>query len=488
MFGYSESEVIGRDTRFLYPCDSAEHFDELLALIRSGQSVTQERRRQRRDGTVIDVLHTVSPIFDAGGRLVGVSTISRDITDRKRSEQAIQATIRNRDHFLAMLSHELRNPLGAILNAAQVLDRAALADDRFAESCRVIRRQSEQMRLLLDDLLDVARVTQNKIVLRREPVSLADVIAEAVAISRPLADSHRQTLQAIGLDHECVVSGDPARLQQVVVNLLKNAIKYSHDGDTIRVQLTVGNGESIIRVHDTGVGIAPEMLDRVFDLFVQSKESLDRADGGLGDGLTLVKAIVELHGGTIAAHSDGLGQGSEFTIRLPLASVGDVENDISRNALGSDSIASQPSEPDASAFRLMGNKPNHAVQQTRPLRIAIVEDNTDSRTTLQTLLELDGHEVRSAADGQQGVDLILAWQPDVALVDIGLPGLDGFEVGRTVRTRMNGSGNTSKRISLVALTGYGLPSDREKILAAGFDTHLVKPLKRAELAHCLKSS
>lgn len=488
MFGYSESEVIGRDTRFLYPRDSAEQFDEVLAAIRSGRSVTQERQRQRRDGTVIDVLHTVSPIVDTDGRLVGVSTISRDITDRKRSEQAIQATIRNRDHFLAMLSHELRNPLGAILNAVQVLDRARLSDDRFAEACRVVRRQAEQMRLLLDDLLDVARVTQNKIVLRRENVSLSDVISEAIETSRPLADSHRQTLEITGLENHCVVNGDAARLQQVVVNLLKNAIKYSHDGGMIHIQHSATRTQAIIRIRDSGVGISAEMIGRIFDLFVQSKETLDRSEGGLGVGLTLVKAIIDLHDGTITARSDGPGQGSEFTVTLPLVTTSlvpaadDSEIGVSQNALASGSSVSQFSEPDAIASRQTGD----ANSQARPLRIAIIEDNADSRTTLKTLLELDGHEVRAAGDGHQGVELILTWQPEVALVDIGLPGLDGYELARRVRSQKPLDAQTP-RMLLIALTGYGLASDRDKVFAAGFDCHLVKPLKVNDLNQILKA-
>lgn len=493
MLGYSAEEAIGHDTLFLYPPDSAEEFGELVKAIRSGQSVTQERKRRRRDGTVIDVLHTVSPILDPAGRVVGLSTISRDITERKKTEQAIQVTIRNRDHFLAMLSHELRNPLGAILNAVQVLDRAVLSDDRFAESCRVVRRQTEQMRLLLDDLLDVARVTQNKIVLRRESVSLSDVISDALETSRPLAESHRQTLEVTGLENHCVVHGDAARLQQVVVNLLKNAIKYSHDGGTIDIQHSASRSQAIIRVRDSGVGISAEMIGRIFDLFVQSKETLDRSEGGLGVGLTLVKAIVDLHNGTITARSDGHGQGSEFTVTLPLAPASAIstaderETDISRNALASGAIASQTAETDASAFRLMDGATVDANSQARPLRIAIIEDNADSQTTLKTLLELDGHEVRAAGDGHQGVDIILTWQPDVALVDIGLPGLDGYELARRVRSQ-EPKGTQRPRMLLIALTGYGLASDRDKVFAAGFDSHLVKPLKVNDLNQILKST
>ena len=463
MFGYTAAEAIGRDTTFMCPPGMAEHFDEVLSAILSGQSITQEYQRQRRDGTIIHVLHTVSPICDPSGKLVGVSTISRDITARKEAEKMIQATIRNRDQFLALLSHELRNPLGAIMNAVQLLDRIAVSDETLTDTCHVVRRQAEQMRLLLDDLLDVARVTQNKIVLRNELISLADVVKDVIEVTRPLASSCHQTLQLKKPGKDIFVQGDAARLQQVVINLLKNAIKYSSDSGIITVRLESDGGQAIMRVRDTGVGISPDMLDRVFDLFVQSKATLDRSDGGLGVGLTLAKGIVELHGGTIAASSDGPGMGSEFTVRLPLAS-----------------------PPDAVTVAIGLNTVYFTSQEKiRPLRIAIVEDNADSRTTLKALLELDDHEVRAAEDGVRGLELLTEWVPDVALVDIGLPGRDGFELAREARNHFHLKPKVRKPC-LIALTGYGLPSDREKVISAGFDLHLVKPLKLADLTRALR--
>jgi two-component system CheB/CheR fusion protein len=389
--------------------------------------------------------------------LDGVVLSLIDISPLKKAESNLQQAIRNRDHFLAMLSHELRNPLGAILNAAQLLDQTvALDDERRHAACQVVRRQSEQMRLLLDDLLDVARVTQNKIVLRRQDCLLAEVISEAMDTVQPLVTAREQRLDVTGLDSTARVDGDPSRLQQVIINLLKNAAKYSPTGGTISVRLNAENGQAVVRVKDSGVGISAEMLGRVFDLFVQSNETLDRSDGGMGVGLTLVKAIVELHGGSVVAASAGHNQGSEFTVRLPLL----------------DRAAAVPLRP-ADSFA--------AKDKSRSFRIAIVEDNADSRSTLQALLQLDGHEVRSAADGPQGIELISDWQPEVALIDIGLPGLDGFEVAQRIRaSRLNPTPY------LVALTGYGFPSDREKALAAGFNVHLVKPLKRAELHSLLE--
>lgn len=448
MYGYTADEVVGRSARVLYPTDAPEQFEAEVDSIRSGASVTGELQRQRKDGTVIDILHTVSPIRDTAGRTIGASGIGRDITVRKQAERDIKQAIRNRDQFLAMLSHELRNPLGAILNAAQLLDRGNLDHDHLKSAVRVVRRQADQMKLLLDDLLDVARVTQNKLVLRREPCRLRDVISEAIESIQPLLTARHQQLETKELKADPVVNGDHARLQQVMINLLKNAIKYSPPHSMIAISVEADHSQSVICVKDPGEGIPADMLERVFDLFVQSNHTLDRSDGGMGVGLTLVKTIVELHGGSVCARSDGHGQGSEFIVRLPLPP------DNQRKPI-SDHTRTKPG---------------------RSFRIAIVEDNADSRTMLQSLLQLDGHEIRSAADGCQGLELIESWKPEVALIDIGLPGLDGFEVAQRLRT----SGQQPPP-HLVALTGYGFSSDREKALESGFDFHLVKPLKLTAL-------
>ncbi|MBS0205162.1 MAG: PAS domain S-box protein [Planctomycetes bacterium] len=452
MYGYSAEEAIGCNARMLYPPESAGHFDTILGSIRAGHSITGEHQRQRRDGTIIDVLHTTSPIRDSSGRVIGASGIARDITSRKQAERDIQQAIRNRDQFLAMLSHELRNPLGAILNAARLLERVAPPDDQIFAASRVVYRQAEQMRLLLDDLLDVARVTQNKIVLRQTACLISDIISDAIETVQPLLVSRGQRLVTEGLPSPLCVYGDPARLQQVVINLVKNAAKYSPPEHAVFIRLDEEDGRAVIRVQDHGVGIPADMLDHVFDLFVQSNETLDRADGGMGVGLTLVKAIVEYHGGSVTAKSPGRDQGSEFTVRLPLL----VDSDSAGPA--NDRRTATPT------------------RTPRKLRIAVIEDNADSRNMLQSLLQLDENEVRTAPDGVQGIELVKSWQPDVAIVDIGLPGLDGFEVARQIR-----SARLAKTPRLIALTGYGFASDREKALAAGFDTHLVKPLKLHEL-------
>lgn len=443
LYGYRSDEIIGRSGRVLF--DSDFEFNQTLALIRSDKTVTREQMRRRRDGTMIEVMHTISPIRDAFQRIIGASGIAHDITERKRAEREIATAVRNRDRFLAMLSHELRNPLGAILNAIRVLERADPEDKTFQEARRVIRRQAEQVGLLLDDLLDVARITQNKIELRCEPCDIVSIVVEVIELLEPDARTRQQQFETVGLDEPVWVSADPARLQQVVGNLLKNAIKYSPENEQIAILVGKDGENAIIEVRDSGVGIAPEILPNVFDLFVQSKETLDRSDGGMGVGLTLVKTIVELHGGTVSAASQGPGKGSQFRVHLPLIPA-----------------------PIATGVCVNNNSTATALPS---FRIVIVEDNVESGEMLKSSLILDGHRVETAANGIEGLELIQRSRPDVALIDIGLPGLDGFEIAKNLRQ--------NRRLLptfLIALTGYGLPADREKVLSAGFDAHLVKPL------------
>jgi two-component system CheB/CheR fusion protein len=311
------------------------------------------------------------------------------------------------------------------------------------------------MSRLLDDLLEVSRITQNKIHLRAEAVRLDEVIQEAVRVVQPVLVRARLTCEVEQDDGPSTVIGDPARLQQMVVNLLMNAVKYTPAGGQIRLELRRQDGAAVLRVKDTGIGIRPEILAKVFDLFVQADDSLDRSSGGLGVGLTLVRAIAELHGGTVQAHSDGQGSGSEFTVRLPLGAA-----------------AAQPTEMPASEPAAPANG-----------TVLLVEDNDDSRRTLGSLLKLDGYEVLAACDGQEGLEAIFAHRPAVAIVDIGLPVLDGYEVARRVRSQLS-----RRDVFLVALTGYGRPEDRRAVFEAGFDEHLVKPLKRMDLERVLEKA
>jgi signal transduction histidine kinase len=354
---------------------------------------------------------------------------------------AAELANKTKDEFLAMLGHELRNPLAAIATAAQVLDHSEQTQRKDLEQHAkdIIRRQVRHLAKLTDDLLDAARVMMGKIVLERRPVDLAQVVRNTVDTLRNTGQLQR---------HECMtqlesvwVNADPTRIDQVLANLLTNAVKYTPPPGRIEVSVRRERNEAVFSVRDSGLGLEPELLPRIFDLFVQGERALDRSQGGLGIGLTLVRRIAELHDGRAEARSEGPGRGSEFLVHLP--------------------AIDEPAEPLAAG-------PARGVTTRR--RIALVEDNDDVRSSLRALLEIEGHEVVEARDGLEGVDTILREQADIALVDIGLPNLDGYGVARAVRARAR------RPVRLVAMTGYGSESDAERGKLAGFDAYLVKPV------------
>ncbi|MDQ3033940.1 MAG: PAS domain-containing protein [Myxococcota bacterium] len=416
--------------------------DEVV--LRTGEP--QKYRLEKRaleDGSEKWDLATRLPLVDKSKKTVGIIGVFRDVTEQKEAEARIHEAVRRRDEFLAMLSHELRNPLGAIVTATALLKSDGLEPERHPKLLDLIERQSKQMARLLDDLLEVGRVTQNKIELHTRPLDLRVVLREAADAVRTLMESREVGLSIdLGMT-PLYVEGDPARLQQIQVNLLNNAAKYTQRGGSVQLEARAVDREAVVVVRDDGAGIPDHMLDRVFELFVQSERTLDRADGGLGVGLTLVRSLVEMHGGTVTVQSEGDGKGSEFVVRLPLLEgvIAIEPEDRPRAALG------------------------------RGARVAVVEDNADSREMLCELLRHAGFECISADRGDAGLSMITETCPDVALVDVGLPGIDGFEVARRVRSNPLLSG-----VCLVALTGYGQPNDRARALGAGFDAHLVKPV------------
>ena len=352
---------------------------------------------------------------------------------------------RAKDEFLATLSHELRNPLGAIVNAAAALDHEDIGEDRAARLRKIIHRQSHHLTRLVDDLLDVARATAGKIALSRQPIDLADVAGGCV---RSLRESGRAQHRRVTIRVESViVSADPTRLAQVITNLLDNAVKFTPAGGSVEIDVMRDGPEGVVRVSDRGIGIAPEMLPRVFDLFAQAEQPLERSVGGLGVGLALSRRLVEMHGGTITAASEGPGRGAQFTVRLP--------------------VEAMPTPAPAAA----------APAPERVRTVLVIEDNDDARESLRLLLESLGHRVLVAVDGHQGVALALEHRPEVLLVDLGLPGLDGYEVARTVRSSPGG-----KSAVLIAVTGYGQAEDRRRSTEAGFDAHLVKPVSQSLLS------
>ena len=371
--------------------------------------------------------------------------------------RGVQEADRRKDEFLAMLAHELRNPIAPIRNAVHVLRLCGSSDPEMEKPRAIIDRQLRQLTRLVDDLLDVSRITRGKICLQLEPVNVRTVVTSAVETSRPLIEARKHQL-TVSLPQEPVfVNADRDRLSQVLSNLLNNAAKYTESGGSISVQAEQDGEEAVFRVRDTGAGIPPSMLPHIFDLFIQVDQSLDRSQGGLGIGLTLVRRLVEMHGGKVQASSEGPGQGSEFVVRLPL------ENAKPRPALADNGAAVQ-----------------HAADSR--CRVLVVDDNVDAAETLAMLARLYGHEVRIAHTGPSGLETARNYHPEIVLLDIGLPGLDGYEVARRLRNEPGGD-----QILLVAVTGYGREEDRARARAAGFDHHLMKPFDPASLGQFFSS-
>jgi signal transduction histidine kinase/CheY-like chemotaxis protein len=369
----------------------------------------------------------------------------------RRAAAELEAAQRHKDEFLAVLAHELRNFLAPAVTSAETLRRLPGADAAAQRASEVVERQLRLMTRLVDDLLDVARIARGELELRKERVDLAASVSRAVQAAEPLIQSRQHALTVTSAREALWVDADPARLVQIITNLLHNAAKYTAPGGRIELLIEKERSDAVVRVRDNGAGLAPEELGRVFEPFTRLRSPDQPAAGGLGIGLALIRRLVECHGGSITAASAGRGRGCEFIVRLPSA-VGPVAVDPG---------------------------PSSAPIPARPRRIVLVEDNEDGRNSLCMLLRLQGHQVEGAADGTQGLDLIRAVRPRVALVDLGLPRLDGYEVARQVRAEFGAA------VYLVALTGYGQEEDRRKTAEAGFDAHLVKPVDPDELTRLL---
>jgi signal transduction histidine kinase len=391
------------------------------------------------DRALIDELGRMAALALDNARLYAEAEAAR-----REAERANRA----KDEFLAVLGHELRNPLAPIVMALELMERSP--KDSTVQR-RIIERQVLHLTRLVDDLLDVSRITQGKIALRRERVDLAGVVDKALELTRPVFERRTRSL-ALEVADGCCVEGDEMRLAQVVSNLLINAAKFTPDPGAIRLQLCAEEDHARIEVADEGIGMEASLVPHVFDLFVQGKQSIDRVAGGLGLGLAIVRTLVHMHGGDVEARSEGIGRGSVFTVRLPLIAAG-----------------AQPDAPRAMS------EPAHA---SRHARVLVVDDNRDAATTLATLLDLQGYVVATAADAAQALSAIASFIPDIAIFDIGLPGMDGYELALEVRRRASPP-------RLLALTGYGTASDRERALAAGFDDHLVKPVDPDRLFEAL---
>ena len=461
LFGYSALEAVGQPITILIPPERRVEEQQILERIIRGERIEHfETVRVCKDGRRIDISLTISPIRDATGAIVGASKVARDISLRKSLEarnselrerehlarRAAEAANRAKDEFLAMLGHELRNPLSPILTALQLMK---LRGGGLERERTVIERQVGHLTRLVDDLLDVSRIARGKVELKKALVEVADVVVKAIELATPLLDQRTHALD-VDVPRRLWVRGDAIRLSQVVSNLLTNAAKYTPPGGRITVRATEEGGEIVIRVRDTGIGIAPNVLPLVFDLFVQERQAIDRSQGGLGLGLTIVRNLVEGHGGTVSAHSDGPGTGSEFVVRLPRANV-PVELEVPAGVEAASESVMSPCET--------------------ALRILVVDDSVDGAEMLAAALSAKGYKTQVAFDAPAALRIAAEFRPAIAFLDIGLPVMDGYELAACLRglPELNG-------IKLFAVTGYGQESDRQRTREAGFDHHFTKPV------------
>jgi PAS domain S-box-containing protein len=422
----------------------------LTRAVRHGENVMNEEWLLRRsDGSHIPVLCSAGPIRDSQGTVVGGIIAWRDITERKRTEEALKLADRRKDEFLATLAHELRNPLAAIRIAIDVMGNSTDDPVQVSDMMAIIERQSSQLVRLIDDLLDVSRISRGTIALKRTAVDIAEVVAHVVESSRAFCEDKELDLSAALPEHPIVVDADPVRFAQVVTNLLHNACKFTQRGGRIRVSVERAGEDAVVRVADTGIGMPPEQLPRIFDMFAQVDEPGSNKAGGLGIGLSLARSILDLHGGTIEAKSDGPDTGSEFLVRI--------------RALEGDA-------PQATTVRRHG--PRIQPQRSATVqRIVAADDNADALDAVAQMLRMRGHEVQTAADGAEAFEMVRMHRPDIALLDIGMPGIDGYEVARRIRQEPWG-----REMLLVAMTGWGQQRDKQQAEEAGFDTHLTKPV------------
>jgi PAS domain S-box-containing protein len=397
-----------------------------------------------KDGSEVAIEDSAAPIRDPRGSISGAVMVFHDVTARRHAEEALRKADRRKDEFLATLAHELRNPLAPIRQAALISKAQGATEAQKRWSQEVIDRQVRHMALLLDDLLDISRVTHGTLVLRIQPTELASMIDAAVETARPAIDAKRHTL-AVDIPNDSThIHADPLRLAQILANLLTNAAKYTDPRGHIRLTVGLEPAEVVIRVTDSGIGISAEALPTIFEMFAQVPSARDRSEGGLGIGLALTKGLVELHGGKIAAHSAGPGRGSEFTVRLPMGAAVEVRRE-----------------------ELDGTPSPRVVHR----RILLADDNRDAAESMAALLELEGHEVTVVRDGPAAFAAFKAVSPDIVLLDIGMPGLTGYEVARMIRQEHPDSG-----AKVIAITGWGQQDDKARALAAGFDNHLTKPV------------
>jgi signal transduction histidine kinase/ActR/RegA family two-component response regulator len=439
---------VGKPMTPLVPPERPDELPGIMARIRQGEYIEHyETQRVRKDGSRVDVSLTISPIKNREGKVAGVSKVARDITARKQED-------RRKNEFLALLAHELRNPMAPLRNGLQVMRLAGNDRQAAEQALAVMERQLQHLAHLVDDLLDISRISRGKLQLRKERITLAAVVGHALEVCESVARQNDDEL-IVNLPRDPVyVDADKTRLSQALCNLLHNAVKYSDRGSRIWLTVEREGDEAVARVKDCGIGIPPEMLPRVFDMFWQVDRSLEKSQGGLGVGLAIVKQLVEMHGGKVEAHSEGYGTGSEFIVRLPVVL----------------SVVQEPAETEDGEPTLPAAR--H--------RILVVDDNVDAATSLAMMLKMMGNDLRTAHDGIQALELAEGYRPDLILLDIGMPKLNGYDVCRRIREQPWG-----KSATIIALTGWGQEEDKRRSRQAGFDGHLVKPVEPAALEKLL---
>ncbi|HET8551270.1 MAG TPA: PAS domain-containing protein [Gammaproteobacteria bacterium] len=443
---------------YIPPQDQQRVMRAINEAIRGRSVFKLTHRIRRKDGTLGWTHSRAVPLFDKAGQICEWFGSATDITLRKKAELSLHKANRAKDEFLAMLGHELRNPLSPIMTALQLMRMRS--PDAAVRERTIIEKQVRHMAGLVDDLLDVARIVRGKIELKRQPVDLGELIVQAIETVDPLIERRQQRVETT-IDGTLVVDGDPRRLLQVVTNLLTNAAKYSPSQRTIRVSAQADGSVALLRVRDEGIGIEPDLLPLVFDLFTQSAQSIDRSEGGLGLGLALVRNLVELHGGSVEARSEGQGRGSEFIVRLPRIELSVV-------------VKEEGTKPGARRER-------EAVGSRLKPRVLIVDDYEDVADSTAELLEMQDFETRVAYNGAAALKLAGEFEPAVALIDIGLPVMDGYEVARRLRQM-----SALKNLVLVAMSGYGQDRDRARAMDAGFDRHMVKPIDPAKIGQMIE--
>ena len=456
LFGYRAEEIVGRPVMTLIPPERHDEERDILARISRGVRVDHfDTVRVAKDGRRLPVSLTISPLKDNRGTIIGASKIARDISERVQAENATKDTERRKDEFLAMLAHELRNPITPIRTALDIIQRS-LGDERRRDwALEVIDRQLVQLTRIIDDLLELGRIVNGKITLKKEMTSVRAVIANAVETTRPLISAQRHMLRVDLPTQEIALYGDSLRLAQALVNLLSNAVKFTGPGGTISVAAVRRDDTVELRIKDSGRGLDQEQLPHVFDL--QGDNNLERTEGGLGIGLSVVRRIIELHGGTIQALSEGRGKGSEFRIRLPVST-----GEVATSNAATDVVRQSPGEP---------------------RRVLIVDDNRDVTDSIAELLRLNGHGVDRHYEGRGVLEKVLGFRADVLVIDLGLPGQNGYDVARELRAHPD-----LKALPIIAISGYGQPADIERSRSAGINYHLLKPVDAQLLIKLIENS